>query len=564
MKVIESNTNAEAPSGSTFLVDSCPFTPGKQIDLSTLELDQDSVRDWPMVYILANQDKAYVGQTTSIANRLNQHSANEEKSEFTTANVIYNDEFNASVITDYEHRLIGLMHADGRYQLTNKNDGMTDTNYFSKDRYSYMFVDLWDELKKKDLVTHTIDEIEQSEVFKYSPYKSLNSEQQDALQRIMEQIDKGLEGREPIVVEGMPGTGKTVLAIYLLKMLKDNPKYKSLNIRLVEPVTSLRTTLSQSFSTVNGLSEHDVMSPTDINKEKYGYKDGEEKSFDILLIDETHKLKRRKNLGTQYGNYDKVSASLGLEKESTQVDWILQEAKLPIFFYDPFQSVGPSCIEEADFRKTIGRSIARPIRLKSQMRVRGGKSYLDYVLAILNDENPTRKSFNNYDVCIHSDFSEFIQSFESSLNDDSLTRMMSGYAWEWKSKKDKTGDVKDIIIDGIGLRWNCTYDNWVVKGAKDQSIAHEVGCIHSTQGYDLSRAYVIIGDDLWLTDEDKLVANKSSYFDRNGKATTTEETLTEFVKHIYYVLLTRGINATHIYVANERLREYLSKYFDVI
>ena len=31
------------------------------------------------------------------------------------------------------------MHADGRYVLTNKNDGMTDSNYFSKESYAKMF-----------------------------------------------------------------------------------------------------------------------------------------------------------------------------------------------------------------------------------------------------------------------------------------------------------------------------------------------------------------------------------------------------------------------------------------
>ncbi len=70
-----------------------------------------------MVYILANKDSAYVGQTTSVATRINQHEANEEKRDFTTVNIIYNEEFNASVITDYEHRLIGLMQADGKIPL---------------------------------------------------------------------------------------------------------------------------------------------------------------------------------------------------------------------------------------------------------------------------------------------------------------------------------------------------------------------------------------------------------------------------------------------------------------
>ena len=139
--------------------------------------------------------------------------------------------------------------------------------------------------------------------------------------------------------------------------------------------------------------------------------------------------------------------------------------------------------------------------------------------------------------------------------------MIAGYAWRWNSKGKKDRAVKDIVIDGIGLRWNCTYDNWVGKGLQNPEIAHEVGCIHSIQGYDLSYAYVIIGNDICIdTKTGCLQANKESYFDRNGFATATPEELTQYIKNIYYVLLTRGIYGTHVYVANEELRRYLARF----
>ena len=68
-----------------------------------------------MVYILANKDTAYVGQTTSIATRMNQHGANEEKRDSTrSTSSTTSGNSTGLVITDYEHRLIGYMHADGR------------------------------------------------------------------------------------------------------------------------------------------------------------------------------------------------------------------------------------------------------------------------------------------------------------------------------------------------------------------------------------------------------------------------------------------------------------------
>lgn len=96
----------------------------------------------------------------------------------------------------------------------------------------------------------------------------------------------------------------------------------------------------------------------------------------------------------------------------------------------------------------------------------------------------------------------------------------------------------------------------------DDSAAHEVGCIHSIQGYDLSYAYVLIGDDLcYDAQSGEIEANKNSYYDRNGKNTASDSELNQYIKNIYYVLLTRGIYGTHIYVKNSVLRDWLRKYF---
>ena len=562
MITIPTSGVAETPKGAPFHIDRCPFRFGERIDFSVFELDEDKILNWPMVYILANQESAYVGQTTSIATRMGQHGANEEKRDFETVNVIFNEEFNASVITDYEHRLIGYMHADGRYKLTNKNDGMTDTNYFSKSVYSAMFEELWEELRHLELADHSISEIEETEVFKYSPFKGLTADQRVALDKILGAIASGLGKAEPILIEGMPGTGKTVLAIYLLKMLKDDPRYKDMNIRIIEPVTSLRSTLRESLANVSGLDPLDVIAPTDLVKPEVGFDPDKGKCFDIVLVDESHKLKRRVNLGTQFGNYDKVNKKLGLPKEATQIDWVLSTTKLPIFFYDPLQSIGPSCLGSDIVRRALGAAAENPIRLESQMRVKGGDAYLKYIQGILDGTQDARRDFDGYDFVLHEDFADFVDSFNHNREAHSLSRMVAGYAWKWVSKP-KNGVAQsayDIVIDGVGLKWNCTYDNWVGRGADDPQIAREVGCIHSIQGYDLSYAYVIIGGDLVLGENGVPESNGNCYFDRNGKVTASKEELDRYIKNIYYVLLTRGIVGTHIYVCDPGLKEHFKRF----
>lgn len=563
--IVSTDIHAESPHGAPFIIDRCAFRPGQQVDFAHVSVPEGKLLNWPMVYILANKTAAYVGQTTSAVTRMNQHGSAEEKRDFTTVNFIYNDEFNASVITDYEHRLIGLMHADGKYKLTNKNDGMTDTEYFSKSAYSKMFDELWEQLRHYDLAVHTIKEIEESEVFKYSPFKGLTPDQIRALNAIEQRIESDYKEMQPLVVEGMPGTGKTVLAIFLLKKLRDDPRYKDLNIRILEPVTSLRQTLQSCLSSVAGLSKDDILGPFDLVKAKFCAGRSSEKPFDILLVDEAHRLKQRVNLGTQFKRYDDVNRELGLDKQATQVDWILMQAKLPIFFYDPLQSVLPSCIGAKRLEASLGSALDKPIELSSQMRVKGGEAYLTYVLDVLSGNKPVKRSFQRYDFFLHADFEGFINSFKKTYAEHSLSRVLAGYAWKWTSKNDTSRSVMDITIDGIGLRWNCTYENWVGRGIENEDIAQEVGCIHSIQGYDLSYAYVIIGNDIRLdSDTGRLVANRSSYFDRNGYATTTQDELSQFIRNIYYVLLTRGIYGTHVYVVDEELREYLSEFITTI
>ena len=129
--------------------------------------------NWPMLYILENGKKAYVGQTNSIVKRMVQHSESESKQQFTRAHFIYSDRFNQSATFDYESRLISLMSADQQFILTNLNAGITGAEYFDKASYDSAFLQLWKDLQQKKLAKSSIDELEQSDIFKYSPYKSL-------------------------------------------------------------------------------------------------------------------------------------------------------------------------------------------------------------------------------------------------------------------------------------------------------------------------------------------------------------------------------------------------------
>ena len=89
-----------------------------------------------------------------------------------------------------------------------------------------------------------------------------------------------------------------------LKKILPHPK-----VALVVPMTSLRQTLKKVFRNVKGLSSSMVIGPTEVSRNEY----------DILLVDESHRLRQRIGL-TSYGSYDNGYTPL---PRSLKGDWKL-------------------------------------------------------------------------------------------------------------------------------------------------------------------------------------------------------------------------------------------------
>ena len=196
--------------------------------------------------------------------------------------------------------------------------------------------------------------------------------------------------------------------------------------------------------------------------------------------------------------------------------------------------------------------------LESQMRCLGGIDYLQDINKLLHSELKNKVRHPNYELMMVNNFSDFETIFRKKEAETGLTRMLAGYAWEWKTKNNK--DLIDIEIDGVKKKWNSTLENWV----HSKNAVNEIGCIHSTQGYDLNYGFVIIGEDLKYNPVSKKVyIDKTSYFDKYGKFGASDQELDEYIKNIYYVLMTRGIKGTYVYVCNPELRKYMTSFIDV-
>ena len=98
-------------------------------------------QNWPVVYLIHDDNNLYIGETTSVAARMSQHLKNGEKKNLKVIEVVFNGRFNKSVILDYEQRLIKYCSVDGKFKnILNKIDKNCFKNiYFHKDISSMLF-----------------------------------------------------------------------------------------------------------------------------------------------------------------------------------------------------------------------------------------------------------------------------------------------------------------------------------------------------------------------------------------------------------------------------------------
>lgn len=468
---------------------------------------------------------------------------------------------------------------------------MCDRDYYNRENYEKTFEKIWERLRELHIANKTIAEINNSALFKFSPYKKLNFEQLDVVSEVLQNIDQAItEGRKSLsVIGGDAGTGKTIVIMYLAKLLVDlqnfdnlnddiddesnfgiffereqiNHNFKDKRIAVVVPQPSLCSRVGQIFEKIDtGDVDIRVLSPINFGKCDDG--------FDITLVDEAHLLNSGIT-GTQakatqdidfklFGSYD--------TKNFTQLDWIMKKSENVVMVYSDQQRIRQPNIRPTDVKKYSGEFDLRHYELKTQMRSVGGKKYIDYIHDIFsNGLRPQHiEYFDKFDAKLFVDFRNFVKSIHEKNDEFGLSRMVAGYSWAWNSKKDS--NAYDIEIDGVKLRWNSTTTNWIGSG---KSI-DEVGSIYTVQGDDLNYVGVIIGREL-IYRNGSFYFNKDAYTDTGAKkrsqlqaANKVEISDEDFLNQIlrtYRILLNRAVKGVYIYACDDGVREYLKKYFEI-
>lgn len=556
-------------------------------------------KDWPVVYIINNEKKIYIWETSNAFNRVNQHLVSESKKWLQWINIIFDDTFNKSAILDIEQNLIQYFWADNKYEILNKNWWQSAKhNYYQREAYINKFDLIREELKNLWLVNKNAIDIRNSDLFKYSPYNTLTEEQDNVSKDIIYDIMKKLSNNEEWVsiIKGWAWTWKTIVLINMIYKLINAPKleldeaiddqelsdyiqfihdirkftkkYKWQNWKLkmayISPMVSLRSTLKEVFNnTWNWLKSSMVCWPLDIVDDFF--KTWEK--YDIIFVDESHRLSKRKNIWYIW-SFDKAANKIWLNPlDSNLLDFIIKCSKYRVLIYDKWQTVKWSDITEAEFYNSLKDSNIKSFVLTSQLRCWWWGDYMKYIENILNCSQNKKENINNYELKLYNNVFNMTSKIIDLNNKYWLCRNVAWYSREWISKwyknieSIKKDHKEDITIWDYKYIWNMTNEKWILS----ENSIETIWCIHTTQWYDLNYVWLIFWKEINYNKEiGQIIINKDNLFDTNVKKSVTDEELKKYIINAYKVMMTRWIKWCYVYACNKWLRDYLSQFMDVV
>lgn len=352
--------------------------------------------------------------------------------------------------------------------------------------------------------------------------------------------------KQVLIIEGGPGTGKSVVAINLLVETTKRQWLSHYVSKNAAPRAVFESRLTGTFKKTH---------IGNLFKGSGAYTEAPINGMDVLIVDEAHRLNEKSGLYRNLGD--------------NQIKEIIQSAKTAIFFIDENQQVTihdiGSLEEIRKWAEQAGADVTE-MTLASQFRCNGSDGYLAWVDDVLRIRETANTDLTGlgYDCRVFDDPNVMRQAIEDLNAQNAKSRLVAGYCWEWQSKKDPK--AKDVVIEehDFAMRWNLTEDGplWLVK---PDSVS-EVGCIHTCQGLELEYVGVIIGPDLVIrngqvvTDATKRAKQDRSVF---GFKKLHEENPIEaelladrIIKNTYRTLMTRGMKGCFLYASDQETRDY--------
>jgi uncharacterized protein len=356
--------------------------------------------------------------------------------------------------------------------------------------------------------------------------------------------------KQVLVVQGGPGTGKSVLAINLLVDLTAQSMVCQYVTKNAAPRNIYATKLKRDFR--KGHIDN-------LFKGSGSYVNASKDEFDALIVDEAHRLNLKSGMFQHLGE--------------NQTKEIIEASKFSIFFLDERQRVtlkdAGSLGEIEKFAKENNANLT-VMNLESQFRCNGSDGYLAWLDDVLQIRETANSDYigSQYDFRVFDNPNDLRNEIERLNKANNKSRMVAGYCWNWVKEGKSDPSYFDIVLEEFDFKmsWNLgNSDTWAI----DAESIKEAGCIHTCQGLEFEYVGVIIGDDLKYVDG-QIVTN---YTERAKTDTSlrgikkmmktepekAKKLADEIIRNTYRTLMTRGQKGCYIYCKDPELAAYFKE-----
>lgn len=355
------------------------------------------------------------------------------------------------------------------------------------------------------------------------------------------------DGRKrTIIIQGGPGTGKSVLAVNLLMEYIS----KSLNASYVTKNSAPRKAF---LSLLTNSDAKKLVNIKQLFRSPFGLSNVPCNTYDCLIVDEAHRLVKK-----MYGDWN----------GENQVKECISASLLSIFLLDEDQAVTNKDIGSVDeIRKwcvALGSILKMPeeANLVSQFRCNGSDAYIQFVDDVLQRTGESVSvdlSELNFDFRVFDNASDLREALRKKNSVNNKSRMVAGYCYDWNVKHGR-GEYDILLPGGFRAKWNLENDDiWAINPESFE----EVGCIHTAQGLEFDYVGVLIGKDLrYDTNSGNVITDKSriSKDDKSsGIRSSNDAQARRLILNTYKTLLTRGQNGCYVYCEDQALSEYMKR-----
>ncbi|MDY6985810.1 MAG: DNA/RNA helicase domain-containing protein [Candidatus Thermoplasmatota archaeon] len=392
----------------------------------------------------------------------------------------------------------------------------------------------------------------------------LSNEQLGLTNEILEDLAAG--NKNVYLIQGAPGSGKSLLAIHILLNSLSRGKSSVLgyrNNRLINTIREVFDAAGEMSSVIKFYSTGRPQNP--------GLAEGNPNSpkFDIAIYDEAQRMKR-----------DNMKIAM-------------QRAPMTVFFYDEGQILNAE--EEGKTSNFEREADALGLNIKKRYlngfyRVQGGEQYHQWIETILSSPDNVRNSKDpgwNYEFRVFSSLAELINALK--MKHKTKPELKVGLIASFTESPGDLHNPRGIKNLRVGYPLYSKFElykdfgskiYWLMDPRKEyvpfwmQGRSNELdtcASIYGCQGFELDYAGIIWGRDFvmrnnsWALGDncEDIIGRPISLKDliKTGKKGDNDarELSLSLLKNRYRIFLTRGISGTYIYCEDKETLEFLSR-----